>query len=246
MPAMIFISVDLPAPFSPISACTWPRLKRNETLSSARTPGKALRTFSTSSRYSAFGTAPLARTICAVVGLSISAALLLWSAPAFARYARRRLTDGPSRQDAEGVKRASAASGKRATSANPLGPQSAAPMRGRRSGGPRAAGSVLLGEVGPVGRPHQLELDIDFLVYALAGRELERGVDRALALTGGVLEHRDLEVARFHRGQGVLRRVDAADDRLFRIDARRLQRLQGADRHLVVIRDDRVVFHAFG
>src|ERR1700722_14719439 len=75
MPAMIFINVDLPAPFSPISAWTWPRLRRNETSSSASTPGKALRTFSTSSRYSEPGTAPLARTICAVDGLNVAMAL---------------------------------------------------------------------------------------------------------------------------------------------------------------------------
>jgi len=33
----------LPAPFSPISACTVPRLSLNDTLSSATTPGNALR-----------------------------------------------------------------------------------------------------------------------------------------------------------------------------------------------------------
>src|SRR5271168_794298 len=81
MPAMIFISVDLPAPFSPISAWTWPRLSRNETSSSASTPGKALRTLATSSRYSAPGTAPLCRTISAVDGLMVAMALR----PALAR-----------------------------------------------------------------------------------------------------------------------------------------------------------------
>ena len=38
-PARIFISVDLPAPFSPTSACTSPAPTSNETPSSARTPG---------------------------------------------------------------------------------------------------------------------------------------------------------------------------------------------------------------
>ena len=38
-PASTFIKVDLPAPFSPTSACTSPRLTSNETPSSARTPG---------------------------------------------------------------------------------------------------------------------------------------------------------------------------------------------------------------
>src|SRR5262245_45918762 len=73
MPAMIFISVDLPAPFSPMRACTEPRFNLNRTSSRARTPGNSLRTCSTSSRYSAFGTAPLSRTACMVVGLNISA-----------------------------------------------------------------------------------------------------------------------------------------------------------------------------
>src|SRR2546429_7941312 len=42
MPAMIFINVDLPAPFSPISACTLPARRRKATWSSATTPGNAL------------------------------------------------------------------------------------------------------------------------------------------------------------------------------------------------------------
>src|SRR6218665_1379181 len=41
---MIFISVDLPAPFSPSSACTEPGGRGNWTLSSATTPGKDLLT----------------------------------------------------------------------------------------------------------------------------------------------------------------------------------------------------------
>src|SRR5262245_10739752 len=39
---MIFISVDLPAPFSPISACTLPGWSATSTFSSASTPGKRL------------------------------------------------------------------------------------------------------------------------------------------------------------------------------------------------------------
>src|ERR671937_63390 len=38
----MFISVDLPAPFSPRSACTSPRRRSKSTLSSATTPGKRL------------------------------------------------------------------------------------------------------------------------------------------------------------------------------------------------------------
>src|SRR5580704_2452612 len=38
-PARIFISVDLPAPFSPTSACTSPAATSKDTPSSARTPG---------------------------------------------------------------------------------------------------------------------------------------------------------------------------------------------------------------
>src|SRR6218665_1582806 len=47
---MIFISVDLPAPLSPSSACTEPGRRRNCTLSSATTPGKDLLTPRTCSR----------------------------------------------------------------------------------------------------------------------------------------------------------------------------------------------------
>src|SRR5262245_50292425 len=39
---MILISVDLPAPFSPISACTLPRASTRSTPSRATTPGKRL------------------------------------------------------------------------------------------------------------------------------------------------------------------------------------------------------------
>src|ERR1700722_9001561 len=73
---MIFISVDLPAPFSPMSAWTCPRFSRNDTSSSASTPGKALRTFETSSRYSAPGIAPLCLTISAVEGLIVAMVFL--------------------------------------------------------------------------------------------------------------------------------------------------------------------------
>src|SRR3984885_11689986 len=48
---MIFMRVDLPAPFSPISACTVPALRLSETSSSATTPGNALLTCLTSSRH---------------------------------------------------------------------------------------------------------------------------------------------------------------------------------------------------
>ena len=58
--------------------------------------------------------------------------------------------------------------------------------------------SVLLGEVGHIGRRHELERNVDLLVDALAGGELQRRIDRALALAGRVLEHRDLEIARLH------------------------------------------------
>src|SRR6185437_5214598 len=44
------MSVDLPAPFSPTSAWTSPGLMSSETPSSAMTPGKVLRTFSTANR----------------------------------------------------------------------------------------------------------------------------------------------------------------------------------------------------
>src|SRR5215469_6762075 len=57
IPAMIFMRVDLPAPFSPISACTVPRSTRSETSSSAATPGKLLLMFRASSRQRSGGAA---------------------------------------------------------------------------------------------------------------------------------------------------------------------------------------------
>src|SRR6185369_11211426 len=44
------MSVDLPAPFSPISACTSPRRTSKETSSTARTPGKLLVTLRIANR----------------------------------------------------------------------------------------------------------------------------------------------------------------------------------------------------
>src|ERR1700722_13202137 len=183
MPAMIFISVDLPAPFSPISAWTWPRLRRKETLSSASTPGNALRTFSTSSRYSAFGTAPLSRTNCAVVGLSM------------VRAPERPTPTPPIR-----------------TGRGKSGGDTFSPPRSLRRGarGSSRKPSVLLHEVAHVGRRHQLERNVGLLVDGLARGERESRIDRALALSGRVLEHGDLQIARLHRGERVLSRVDAA------------------------------------
>src|SRR5262245_48067379 len=48
MPAKIFMSVDLPAPFSPTTARTAPARTSSETRSNARTPGKLLLTSRTS------------------------------------------------------------------------------------------------------------------------------------------------------------------------------------------------------
>ena len=66
---------------------------------------------------------------------------------------------------------------------------------------------------------HELEGNVDLLVDLLARGERQRRIDRALALAGGVLEHGDLEIARLHRGERILRGVDAADDRLLGVDA---------------------------
>src|SRR5690349_11162512 len=55
MPAMIFIRVDLPAPFSPIRASTEPGRTRNCTSDNATTPGKPLLTLTTSNRYGSSG-----------------------------------------------------------------------------------------------------------------------------------------------------------------------------------------------
>src|SRR6186997_2126087 len=45
---MTLMSVDLPAPFSPTSACTWPGCRSMDTSSRARTPPKRLLMPSTS------------------------------------------------------------------------------------------------------------------------------------------------------------------------------------------------------
>src|SRR6516164_6151414 len=52
MPIRHFISVDLPAPFSPIKACTVPLRVRSWTSLRARTPGNCLEIPSILSRYS--------------------------------------------------------------------------------------------------------------------------------------------------------------------------------------------------
>ncbi|ENN84208.1 hypothetical protein RHSP_77195 [Rhizobium freirei PRF 81] len=106
--------------------------------------------------------------------------------------------------------------------------------------------SVLLDEVLDVCRRHELEGNIDLFVDLIALGELQRGIDRALALTGSILEHGDLQVAGLHGGKRVLRRIDAGDDDLVHWLARSLQRLDGADRHFVVVGDDRVEFETAG
>ena len=65
-----------------------------------------------------------------------------------------------------------------------------------------------------VGGRDELERDLDVALDRLALGELQRRVDRALALAGGVLEHGDVELARLHRRQRILGRVDAGDDDL--------------------------------
>src|SRR5271170_5513180 len=149
MPAMIFISVDLPAPFSPISAWTWPRFKRNDTSSSASTPGKDLRTLATSSRYLAPGTAPLCRTISAVDGLMVAMAL------------RPLMIAQISASDSYHKPRRNAGGGRKATASG------ISPQPSRRGGKARARsvrGSVLLYELIHIGWGHELEGNVDLLV----------------------------------------------------------------------------------
>src|SRR5580704_6992944 len=148
---MIFISVDLPAPFSPIKAWTWPRFSRNDTSSSASTPGKALRTFETSSRYSAPGMAPLCLTISAVEGLMVAMALRPvqisdLSAPEdYAGPHSIFQRDGPEALGRSGV--------------------SGRPRLAERTGETKrhSGSSVLLHELINVSRRHQLEGDVDLL-----------------------------------------------------------------------------------
>ena len=58
MPNRHFISVDLPAPFSPISAWTVPGRTLSETLSRAFTPGNVLVISFISRTYSLIGSPP--------------------------------------------------------------------------------------------------------------------------------------------------------------------------------------------
>src|SRR5690606_21595826 len=52
-----------------------------------------------------------------------------------------------------------------------------------------ACGRSVLGlEVGDIGRSHELEGNIDARLHRFAAGELEGGVDRSLALAGGILE----------------------------------------------------------
>src|ERR1700731_1101382 len=63
---MIFMRVDLPAPFSPMRACTVPHLSCRETSSSATTPGNRLLTFLTSSRQPSGASLARPRMACSV------------------------------------------------------------------------------------------------------------------------------------------------------------------------------------
>src|SRR6202048_2849471 len=72
-PARIFISVDLPAPFSPTSACTSPAFTSNDTPSSARTPGNVF-TMPDMRSNGAPGAAAVTLALLAGVGLGEGAA----------------------------------------------------------------------------------------------------------------------------------------------------------------------------
>src|SRR5882724_11227712 len=73
-------------------------------------------------------------------------------------------------------------------------------MRRRPGGASPSTPSLVLGHVFiHVGRRHELEGDVDLLLYLLAGNELQGGVDGAMALAGGVLEHGHVEIAGLHR-----------------------------------------------
>src|SRR5215471_18713909 len=87
------------------------------------------------------------------------------------------------------------------------------------------SGSVFLRELINVGGSHQLERDFGETRHFLALGERDRGLQAADALTGRVLEHRDVEVARLHCHQRILAGVDSADDDIVHADAGRLHRL---------------------
>ena len=98
-------------------------------------------------------------------------------------------------------------------------------------------GRVLRSVIGDVGWSHQFERNVDLLVNRFALRQLHRRIQCAATLGRRVLEHGHVQFTRLHRGQGVLRRVDAADLHRRHVDARGLHRLDRADRHFVVVGD---------
>ena len=74
-------------------------------------------------------------------------------------------------------------------------------------------GLVLREVIRDVGRGHQFERHVDLLLDGLATGEFERGNDRTLALTCGVLEHGHVHIARRHRGKRIGRGINSADQR---------------------------------
>src|SRR5471032_782833 len=211
---MIFISVDLPAPFSPISACTVTRRSLNFTLSRATTPGNFFRTPKTSSSNSSVRAAGLGVSVSTVSAMDM---VPLWWPPGAASAPLHQGQDGRGQYEVS-------------TRSVP--------------GWYELSTRLILGAVlGQVRRGHQFERNPDHRFGLLALGQRERGVDGDLALLRGVLEHRDLQVASLHCGEPVLGSIDAGHDRALVHLLRGLQRLDRADRHLVVVGDDSVELH---
>src|SRR6218665_3821637 len=103
-----------------------------------------------------------------------------------------------------------------------------------------AAGSVFAGVPGHVLGRDQLERDADEALLVLLPGQFDRRIDRACALPDGVLENRDLQVAGLHRRQRIGRGIDAGNDGLGRPLLGGLERVDRAEGHLVVVRDDGV------
>src|SRR5688572_6674091 len=102
---MTLIRVDLPAPFSPTSACTSPGSSRKETLSRARTPGNLLVT-SRASRTGACSfidrvSSPLVGRVYVLLGVALVEEAVLEDDLLRYRLAFKELVDGVERQGTE-------------------------------------------------------------------------------------------------------------------------------------------------
>src|SRR5208282_4021931 len=105
---------------------------------------------------------------------------------------------------------------------------------GAAARGPAIAASVLTEVVLKIGGGHQLERDPHEAWNALAPGQLQCRVDRAGALSGGILKNGCLEISGFHGGKSIGGGVDPHHDccgQQFCLS----QGLDGSDGHFIVV-----------